>query len=102
MTDDRRRTDGDGHRERDDRPAGPVGAVLGATLGPFGAAVGGVVDANRLAVKLSVGTGADADDDGTTIEIEAPESNEKRDADGGAGADETGGTTDAGSDASDD
>lgn len=54
---------------------GPVGTVLGWTFGPFGAAVGSVVDENRFAFKLSIGAGGDRGrtddrDRGTTIEID--------------------------------
>jgi hypothetical protein len=82
MTDDRQ----DAAREGDDRRSGgPIGTVLGATLGPFGAAVGGVVDENRFAVTLSVGTGAtgERDDEATTIEIGnvGPEATGESDAD---------------------
>jgi len=69
VTDDRQ----DAASEGDDRRSGgPIGTVLGAALGPFGAAVGGVVDENRFAVTFSVGTGATSgrDDEATTIEIE--------------------------------
>ena len=63
-------TDGDAGRGR-----GPIGTVVGATLGPFGAAVGTVVDDTRFALKLSVGgtgSGGGASDvaESTTIEIE--------------------------------
>lgn len=74
----------------DRQPAqGPVGTVLGWSLGPFGAAVGGVVDANRVAFKLSVGAGADRSrsgdhDRGTTIEID---DGERTDEAGPAGED---------------
>jgi hypothetical protein len=63
-------TDGDESRGR-----GPIGTVVGATLGPFGAAVGTVVDDTRFALKLSVGgtgSGGGGVDrvESTTIEIE--------------------------------
>jgi hypothetical protein len=71
-------TDADERRGR-----GPIGTVVGATLGQFGAAVGTVVDDTRLALKLSVGgrgSGGSPDRDsgeGTTIDIEdAAESSE--------------------------
>ncbi|MFQ3319007.1 MAG: hypothetical protein ACI8UR_001061 [Natronomonas sp.] len=52
----------------------PIGTVLGATFGPFGAAIGSVVDENRFAMTVSFGAGAMDDDDGlddaTAIEIE--------------------------------
>lgn len=58
-------------RTTDGRPNGPVGTVLGATLGPFGWAIGGVVGQDRLALKFSVGTGSTSDrDDGVTVEID--------------------------------
>jgi len=78
-------TDGDEGRGR-----GPIGTVVGATLGPFGAAVGTVVDDTRFALKLSVGgtgSGGSRDHDsgdGTTIEIEdAAESSGDRTEGGG-------------------
>jgi hypothetical protein len=65
----------DRNRNREES-AGPVGTMVGATLGPLGAAVGTVVDENRLAFKFSIGTNADDDDggaDATSIEIEDSE-----------------------------
>ncbi|MFT4882704.1 MAG: hypothetical protein ACI8U4_000198 [Natronomonas sp.] len=65
-----------------DNESGPIGTMIGASLGPLGAAVGTVVDENRLAVTVSIGTNADDDDgmdDATTIEIEDSEE-EKADA----------------------
>jgi hypothetical protein len=62
----------DRNRNREES-AGPIGTMVGATLGPLGAAVGTVVNEDRFAFKLSVGTGANDDDgmdDATTIEIE--------------------------------
>lgn len=58
-----------------DRTGGPIGTIVGWSLGPFGAAIGGVVDANRFALKVSFGADRDLDgsvgtDRGTTIEIE--------------------------------
>ena len=63
-------TDGD-----EDRGRGTIGTVVGATLGPFGAAVGTVVDDTRFALKLSVGgtgSGGGASDGalGTDVEVE--------------------------------
>lgn len=57
------------------RTGGPIGTVIGWSLGPFGAAIGGVVDADRFALKVSVGADRNLDGtvrtaDGTTIEIE--------------------------------
>jgi hypothetical protein len=58
---------------------GPVGAMLGAAFGPFGAAVGSVVDANRIAFSVRIGTGADdsgsgcALDDAATVDVEEPD-----------------------------
>ena len=65
-------------RDRDRRTTGPFGTMFGATFGPFGAAVGSVVDANRMAFTFSFGTGVpgatrrgDEDlEDAATIEIE--------------------------------
>jgi hypothetical protein len=63
----------DDSRGRGDR-SNPIGAMLGATFGPFGAAVGSVVSEDRFALKFSMGT--NADDDGfdeanaATVEIE--------------------------------
>ena len=76
-------TDGDVGRDR-----GPIGTVVGATLGPFGAAFGTVVDDTRFALKLSAGGGGGASDGavGTTIEIEdaAESSGDRTDGDGTA------------------
>ena len=79
-------TDGDESRGR-----GPIGTVVGATLGPFGAAVGTVVDDTRLALKLSVGgtgSGGDGVDrvESTTIEIQdaAASSGDRTEGDGTA------------------
>ena len=63
-------TDGDEARGR-----GPIGTVVGARLGRFGAAVGTVVDDTRFALKLSVGGtgfggGSSDGAEGTTIDIE--------------------------------
>ncbi|QLD86588.1 hypothetical protein HWV23_12905 [Natronomonas halophila] len=71
----------------------PVGTMLGASLGPIGAAVGAVVDEDRFAFKFSVGTGADDDgmNDATTIEIEDKEADaedETEDTDSETEADE--------------
>jgi hypothetical protein len=77
-TDERRTTESDGERSHGDRSAGPVGTVLGATLGPFGAAIGVVVDEDRFAVRVPVDAGGRAgpgtDDGATAIEITDPES----------------------------
>lgn len=65
-----------------DNENSPIGTMIGASLGPLGAAVGTVVDENRLAVTFSIGTNADDDDgmdDATTIEIEDSDE-EKTDA----------------------
>jgi hypothetical protein len=70
MTENTQSTDEQGRRR------GPIRSVVGATLGPFGAAVGTIVDDTRFALKLSVGgtgSGGSGDHDsgeGTTIEIE--------------------------------
>lgn len=70
------------HKSRSDEQSsstGPIGTVLGATLGPFGAAVGSVVDENRFGLRFAFGSGAstdesaDSSDAGTTIEIEDSE-----------------------------
>jgi hypothetical protein len=75
-------TDRNAEREReraDSGTTGPVGTMFGAAFGPFGAAVGSVVDANRVAFTFSFGTGVPgssgrSEDDGlrdaATIEIE--------------------------------
>ncbi|PSQ42757.1 hypothetical protein BRD07_02995 [Halobacteriales archaeon QS_9_68_42] len=47
---------------RDRQRSGAVGAVLGATLGPLEAAIGGVIDGTRFALGLSVGVDAAGDD----------------------------------------
>jgi len=74
-------TDGDVGRDR-----GPIGTVVGATLGPFGAAIGTLVDDTRFALKLSVGGGCGASDgaEGTAIEIDdaAESSGDRTDGDG--------------------
>lgn len=75
-------------RAERDRAGGPFGTVVGWSFGPFGAAIGGVVDANRFALKVSFGADRDLDgsvgtDRGTTIEIEdetVPEVEEEEDA----------------------
>jgi len=75
MTEDTRSDSADNRGAR----RGPIGTVVGATLGPFGAAVGTVVDETRFALRLSVGTGAggrggseSAAGRATTIDIEDP------------------------------
>lgn len=72
-----RRAEREREREREDRrTTGPFGTMFGATFGPLGAAVGSVVDANRVAFTFAFGTGVPrtTDDDGledaATIEIE--------------------------------
>ncbi|MEF8807128.1 hypothetical protein [Natronomonas sp.] len=70
--------------QKRDNESGPIGTMIGASLGPLGAAVGTVVDENRFALKFSIGTNADDDDgmdDATTIEIEDSDE-EKADAEG--------------------
>lgn len=76
MTDD---TDAPETERETRRRRGPIGTVLGATLGPFGAAIGTVIDEDRVALTFSLGTGAGSGDenggttlasDATTIEIE--------------------------------
>ena len=68
------------------RPAGgPVGTVLGLTVGPFGAAVGSLVDGDRFAFKFAFGAGGvdaggpdrdgggrDGLDEAVTVEVEDP------------------------------
>ena len=75
---------------RDRQRDGAVGAVLGATPGPPGAAIGGATDETQFALRLSVGAdaaGDDAtdapaiDDDATTIGI-AGAATDDSDADG--------------------
>lgn len=71
----------DKSRDREES-GGPIGTMVGATLGPLGAAVGTVVDEDRFALKFSIGTNANDDDgmdDATTIEIVDSEE-EKADA----------------------
>ena len=68
---DGERSERDGERTESD----PVGTMLGLSFGPFGAAVGSVVDRDRFAFKFAFGTGADRDreeglDGATTVEIE--------------------------------
>lgn len=56
---------------------GPVGTMLGTTVGPFGFALGSVIDRNRAAFAFAFGTGAsrrrgDGLDDAATVEVTAP------------------------------
>lgn len=54
MTDERQSSDAE--READEeRTGGAIGTVVGATIGPFGAALGTVVDDTTFALKLSMG-----------------------------------------------
>lgn len=81
--------------EGTDRRRGPVGTVVGATLGPVGAALGTVVDDTRFALTFSVGMGADRTDGdgttgrgpdrGTTIEIDGAEGGGAASSDSGPG-----------------
>jgi hypothetical protein len=74
----------DKKRNREER-TGPIGTIVGATLGPLGAAVGTVVDEDRFAFKLSVGTDADEGGgmaDATTIEIEDEETDAGNESEG--------------------
>ena len=62
-------------REGERTASDPVGTMLGLSFGPFGAALGGVVDRDRFAFKVAFGTGAERDredglDGATTVEIE--------------------------------
>ena len=85
MTENTQSTEIDGDEARG---RGPIGTVVGATLGPFGAAVGTVVDDTRFALMLSVGGGGGASDgaEGTKIEIEdaAASSGDRTEGDGTA------------------
>lgn len=57
---------------------GPFGTMLRWSFGPFGAAVGSAVDANRAAFTFAFGTGISddggdgSDGDGAPVEIEEP------------------------------
>lgn len=81
-------SDTDGDSESADRSSttDPFGTVLRATLGPFGAALGGVVDSDRVALTVSLGTdrptgdGDDDMDDATTIAIEDTDESDGGDA----------------------
>jgi hypothetical protein len=75
----------------------PVGTMLGLTFGPFGAAVGSVVDSDRFAMKFSFGTGArdaargDGLEDATTVEIvDASDADSTATDDGESGAETDG------------
>lgn len=83
MTDDRQSTGVEHETEEQASGGGAIGTVVGATIGPFGAALGTVVDDTRFALKLSVGgvsagdttdpgagtSGTGIDPDATTVEI---------------------------------
>lgn len=57
---------------------GPFGTMLRWSFGPFGAAVGSAVDANRVAFTFAFGTGISdgggdgSDGNGVPVEIEEP------------------------------